>query len=234
MQAGELTMWPLPRIRNEQVTLILDGNSMSIGWVNARDRYPCALQAYQSYSLDTMHSPLINKYVAQFIADHNLSRAMMRVTLAHPFIYEQFVRLCKTNLSDADLGTPELKQMLWDYRYIHTLDDGNHLFYVCAIKRAGLFAQQLLAHRVGCHLQTITTEYMAIAQAYRALFGPAFRQSHIAIQMLKHHYHLHQSMSADSVARLLHIAPHLTIDINAHKKSLLAMIGLCYQEREKI
>lgn len=134
----------------------------------------------------------------------------------------------------ADFAMPELKKLIWDYRYIHTFDDGNHLFYLCGISQPTLFAHQLAVYKAQCNLATITSSYMALVQAYRALFGPTFRQTHMALEMIKHEYKIQQSMSSDSIARLLPIAPSVTIDLALHKEALLEMIGLCYQERERL
>jgi hypothetical protein len=150
-----------------------------------------------------------------------------------PLIHEQLIRLPHASPGPADFKTPLLKKMVWDYRYLHALEDnGQHLFYVCGIQRPTLFAYQLLAHTSNLHLASMTSSYMALLQAYRAIFGPSFRSSQLALDMIKHHYQLQNVLSADSIARLLHLSKPL--NLAEHKGSLLTMIGLHYSEREKI
>ena len=227
-------MWPLPTIRNEQITIAISPTHIALGWINSSAKYPLILNAYQSQLVEVASAMVINQHVQHFVKKYDLKHSRVRIAIAAPLIFEQFIRLSKASPSASDFAIPALKKMVWDFRYIHTLDTGDHLFYVCGINRADLFAQQLLAHACSGYLSTVTSFYMALAQAYRALFGPAFRQSHMALDMLKHNYSLHDCMSTDSVARLLQVAPAANITIGDHKESLLAMIGLCYQERERI
>ena len=123
--------------------------------------------------------------------------------------------------------------MIWDYRYLHMLDDGKYLFYVSGIKYADLFSYQLIAHALELNLLSITSAYMALLHAYRALFGPAYRESQLALDIIKTHYKIKgRSLSADSIARLIHIHPNITIDVDKEKVSLLTMIGLYYQGKK--
>ncbi len=58
---------------------------------------------------------------------------------------------------------------------------------------------------------------MALIQAYRMLFGHAFRKSQLALDLITHNYALEKSISIDSVARLLKISPALNLDMQEHK-----------------
>lgn len=228
-QAGELIMWPLPKIQYEQICIVLDIAHATCGWVT-QSKKQLSLKAYKTIAWEQSTQILTQKLNA-FVKENKLHNALLNIALSAPLIHEQLVRLSTASPSPYELINPQLKKMLWDYRYLHTLDDGQSLFYVCGITRPIIFAQQLLAQQTNVHLQTMTSGYMALVQSYRTLFGPAFRQSQLALDLIAHNYALEKSISSDSIARLLQISPTLNLDINEQKLSLLMMIGLFNQER---
>jgi hypothetical protein len=225
-------MWPLPPIRYEHVIVHIDRSSFSIGWIRSEHKQ-VVLSAYQSYEFQTLTHYHLSQSVATFISEHKLAGALLSLSTASPFIYEELVRLSSANGSWNDFQTPALHSLLWDFRYLHPLINGDHLFYVCGISRPTLFSYQLLATQNKLHIVTISSWYNTLMQAYRMLFGPAFRISQLAIDMERTEYRLEESLRIDSIARLLHIPAHITIDREKEKKSLISMIGLYYQERAR-
>jgi hypothetical protein len=218
-------------MRNEFVAITITATDITCGWFLSTQKHPLMLAAYESNSLARITGTHLFGHVQNFIRRHHLQHGIASVALSSPLMFEQFIRLGHASASMQDFLTPMLKKMLWHYRYVHSLDDGHHLFYLCALEQPIVFAYQLMMHKAGLNAVNLTSSYMGIVQGYRALFGPAFRQSQLALDMLKHEYALEQSMSADSIARLIHIPPTLSINLDQEKKSLLTMIGLFYQER---
>jgi hypothetical protein len=226
-------MWPLPRNRNEHVAICIDASSIACAWITHSKKHPFILNAYKRAPLESSSQIHIIDHLSYFIRTHKLTHACASLSIASPLLYEQFVRLSKATATVNDFDLQSLKKMMWDYRYLHMLDDGDHLFYVCGISRPKLFAQQLLAYKTGLHLLRVTSNYTAMIQAYRALNGAAFRKSQLALDMIQSNYRIYERISNDSICRLLHISGSLTLDFINEKIPLLTLIGLCYQERER-
>lgn len=224
-------MWPLPPVRDEQIILSIEPTKITLGCLKKSKRAPLMLYAYASIPIDSPTVTTLNHHLEAFISKYKLDHALISIALAAPLVHEQLVRLHKATPTHNDFITPELKKMIWDYRYLHALDDNQYLFYLSGITRPALFSYKLLAHASQLHLTSISSAYMALLHAYRALFGPAFRQSQLAIDMIRTGYNIEKSLSADSIARLLHIPASLSLDVTVEKKALLTMIGLYYQER---
>lgn len=223
-------MWPLPKIQYEQICISIDGTYATCAWISAAEKNQPTLRAYKKIPWEQSNRILLQELNA-FVHEHKLHHALLAIALSSPLIHEQLVRLSTASPTVQELAHPALQKMFWDYRYLHTLDDGQSLFYLCGISRPALFTHQLLAQKSQLHLVNITSGYMAIVQAYRMLFGTAFRRSQLAIDLMAHNYALEKSISADSIARLLKISPVLDLDSTEDKVSLLTMIGLFNQER---
>lgn len=225
-------MWPFPPIQNERVLLYITTQEILCAWINSRKDKQLVLKKYLKLPLHTIHPAAIAKELKPFISANNLSHSLLSISLAAPLLHEEFIRLPHASPLPRDFVMAPLEKMLWDYRYLHTLDDGYHLFYVCGISLPELFSYQLLAHAMNLRITTITSVYASLAQAYRALYGPAFRRSQMAIDMITNKYQLQNSISTDTIARLLYISPELQVNVLQDKVALLSMIGLCYQESE--
>jgi hypothetical protein len=224
-------MWPLPKIQYEQVCLTIDASNATLAWLTESSQKQCTLKAYTTIAWDKSNH-ILAKELYYFVQKNRLQNALMNIALATPLIHEQLVRLSTASPQVGQLGSSMLKRMLWDYRYLHTLDDGQSLFYVCGITRHILFFYLLLAQQSNLHLMNITSGYMALINMYAKIYGPAFRRSQLALDLLAHDYQLEKSITLDSIARLLYVDPALTIDIDEQKIPLITTIGLFNQERK--
>lgn len=223
-------MWPLPPIRYEQVIIHIDASSFSVSWISSDNKQPI-LKAYICQEFQLLTHYHLSQTVATFITKNKLSGALLSISVASPGVYEELVSLSTANATAHDFQNITLNTLLWDYRYLHPLSNGEHLFYVCGISRPALFSYQLLATENQLHIAAISSWYNTLMQAYKTIFGPAFRTSQLAIDMEHTGYHLEKHLHADSISRLLKINPTVTIDREKEKKSLISMIGLYYQER---
>lgn len=223
-------MWPLPPIRYEHVIIHIDVSSFSVSWITSKNKLPL-LKAYESQEFQVLTHYHLSHAVAAFIAKHKLSGALLSISIASPGIYEDLVSLSIASATPHDFQNLTLNKLLWDFRYLHPLSNGHHLFYVCGISRPALFSYQLLATENKLHIATISSWYNTLMQAYKTIYGPAFRISQLAIDMEQTQYHLEEHLHADSICRMLHMSPNVNIDRDKEKKSLISMIGLYYQER---
>lgn len=228
-------IWPLPPLKNEFLALSISSNSFACGWLCASQlpNKQLHLKAYISKQIDSrITGNIINKELKCFTESYNLTHSFMSIALHSPFVHEELIRLSHASPSSNDFNSQTLKKMYWEYRYLHSLDNGQHLFYVAGIARELLFTNQLLAYTQNLNLLCITSGYMSLIAAYKALFGPSFRKSQLAIALAKSEYNIENCMHNDSLSRLLHIDPTLNLDLKKEKLSLLTMIGLYYQERD--
>ena len=222
-------MWPLPSLTNEYIALVMNPTSLTCGWITDSKKQIPTLKAYTTYDCTTITT---TQALAQFIQTHGLNYSRIGIAINTEHIHEQLVRLSQASPQPHTFISEKLKAMIWDYRYLFALDDGQHLFYLCALPRSFLFSKQLLAATMNLQLTTLTSGYMALINTYRTLFGSAFRNSTLALDMLGFNYKLEDSIKTESLLRLMHISPSLSLDLVHEKLPLVTMIGLYYQERE--
>lgn len=224
-------MWPLPPIRDEYIAVSINPTYIACAWLKTSKKHPLILNAYSHFPIDLPSSIIVEQTIKQFVSQYNIHYSSLGIAVAAPDIHEQLIRLSHATPSIKDFANSTLAKMLWDYRYLHSLDDNQHLFYVCGIARSTMFTYELISHKSELHLTSLTSSYMALLYAYRTLFGPAFRQSQMALDMIRTDYKIEDALSTDSIARLLHIPAHISIDVAIEKVPLLTIIGLYNQER---
>lgn len=224
-------MWPLPAIRYDHVIIHIDRSSFSLGWISSYKRQFAQLHAFQKHEFQALTHAQLSHALAHFIKRYQLTGALLSISMNSPIIYEELVKRSDAHATAQDFNAPQISKLLWDFRYLHPLSSGDHLFYVCGINRPTFFSCQLLATQHKMHIIAITSWYNTLIQAYKTIFGPAFRMSQLAIDMESTRYHLEGRLHPDSISRLLHIGSALTIDREQEKKALISMIGLYYQER---
>lgn len=223
-------MWPLPAIRDDVVSVIISPTQMHCGWLSFDTKKGLRLIAFKSYSLEYAHQIAVCNHINTFITQHQLGNAFLSIALASPLIHEEFIRLSKASPRPHDFNTKQLQQLLWDYQYLHALDDGNHLFYLKGIKKPLFFEYQLVAHQTNLKLVAFTSSYAAQLTTYKQLYGKAFRQSQLALDLAKHNYHIAAFLTSDNIARMIQINPAAST-VSNNKEIIAAMIGAYYSEQ---
>lgn len=220
-------MWPAPPIRDDVVTVIISPIQMHCGWMSFDAKKGLRLTAFKSYPLEYAHQITLYHHLDDFIAQHKLAHAFLSIALSSPLIHEELIRLSKASPNPGDFNAKQFQQLLWDYHYLHALDDGNYLFYLKGIKKPLYFEYQLLAHQTNLKLIALTSSYAAQLVAYRQLYGKAFRQSQLALDLAKHNYTIAACLTRDNIARLAQIQPAASEAWN-FKEVVAAMIGSFY------
>jgi len=219
-------MWPLVPIQDKQVHVIIQPDAIICGLIQSSKKYRRILTAFQRISCNSSTFCSRAQVIKHFVARHKLTHAFLSIALEPPFIIEQLVPLSKSSVNQEELSNPTLKKLIWDYRYLHATDNGNHLFYICGVPAHTLVGMQIISKKTDLHLIAVTSMRMTLMHAYKALFGPAFRRAQLAVDLQRTNYDLHTSISNDSVSRLVHIPTSCTVDRVQEKQSLLGMVGL--------
>lgn len=222
-------MWPAPPIREDVVSVIINAHHLHCGWLQHDEKKGLYLSAFDSYAHEHATHLSIHRHLEQFINTYQLTNSFLTIALSSPLIYQEFVCLSKASPLLADFQMKQLHPLLWDYQYLHALDDGNHLFYLKGIKKSAFFEYHLLAHICQLKLITLTSTYAAQLAAYAQLHGKAFRQSKLSLDLAKHTYNIAACFDRDALARMLHITAQARTAIN-FQEVLTAMIGSYYTE----
>lgn len=122
--------------------------------------------------------------------------------LVGPAIQEKITPLATAHPTFNQLPIAHSPHMQWEYTYLYSYDQA-HYFYLCGIQKTLLFQYQLLSINTQLPLQILTTQSMALLNAYRLLFGTAFRPSQLALALTKCKQNIEQLFSRDDLARLL-------------------------------
>lgn len=221
-------MWPKSPQTHNLVALIVGPHSFSCALLVRGNQGTLLLAAHKSQPLEHVTAATIRSHLKQFVDQHQLAHSFFSIALAPPLIHEELIRLSTASPGITDFHQSSFGQLLWDYQYLHGLDDGNHVFYVRGIKKSVLFEYELLARHTELVLTMVTSTYQAQLDAYARIYGKSFRHSQRALDLIKHNYNISESLNTQTVSQLLKmssaIAPH-TVDIGTQA----TLIGIYYQ-----
>lgn len=222
-------MWPAPPIRDDIISVIISANQLHCGWLQFDKKKGLELSAFKEYPLEYTHQLTIYHHLKKFINEYNLANSFLSVVLSSPLMHEEFVRLSKASPQPLDFQLKHFQTLLWNYQYLHALDDGNHLFYVNGIKKTTHFEYQLLAHKTKLKLIAFTSAYAAQLAAYVRLQGKTFRYTKLSLDLERVEYNIADCLNRDAIARMLYINSQPR-DQNPTLPILAAMIGSYYME----
>lgn len=214
----------------EYITIVTNLRESTCGILRQEKNERPTLIAYEHIPATHGFAGTSLHQLTDWIKTHARPHSFALCALQSPSVHESFIRHPHATISDAECTIPALRKMVWDYRYLHALEDHYHLFYRCGIPSWTLFETELLCAHAGTPSRAITSAYMALLQAYKALYGKAFRRSQLAQDMMRSNYQLEARITPSNISRLVHIAPRLSLDVEREKMSVLSMIGLWYMQ----
>jgi hypothetical protein len=206
-------MWPIPSLSNELVSVSFSPIALTCSVITkdnalaaqptlrAHKCYPFA--HYESLHLIPFNPTYIKKCIRLFLSEHNLSNAFIVFCLDG--LAETIVALPTSTPHRTDFDMPNTPSIQWEYRYLYTDHEGNYLFYVYAIPRSLILQYELLAIALRCNLIGITTQTVALLDAYKNMFGVAFRKSQLAVDMMRHDNTIEKLITSDAVHRMVRI-----------------------------
>jgi hypothetical protein len=228
-------LWPIPTLKNEFVCIFFSSDTIACGWIQKTTTMsaPLLLRAYQRYSLDNFefvhlipfNLTKIKKYISSFLYEHNLHNAFVIFCLDG--IIEQYVALPTSTPDRADFNMPTISGMQWEYRYLYSDHEGHHLFYVYAVAQSLILQYKLLAISAECNLIRIAPQAVALLDAYKNIFGVAYRKSQLAVDMMQHDNNIKKLMSRDAIRRMVNVSSDLEDDHTI----IAAMCGMFCAER---
>ncbi len=227
-------MWPIPSLEHEVVSISFSPENMTCCWIQKTNmaiaRAPLLMKAYKRYSLHNLelhklipfNPTRIKKYISSFLYEHNLQNAF--ITFCLDGIAEKCVVLPTSTPHRADFDIKNVSSMQWEYRYLYPNHDGQHVFYVYAVPRSLILQYKLLAIAAQCNLVTMTTQTVALLDAYKHIFGTAFRKSQLAVDMMRHDNVIADLISVDAIRRMIVVPSH--INLNEEKNFIATACGL--------
>lgn len=223
-------MWPLPDLKNELVTIVIDSSHLYLGVIRANTikNTPFVLHAYraiQNVALDTYiyNMSFFEKQIKAFIASYKLENAFFVLSIAGPKIEERLVHLKKATPSHADFIHLGLQKFVWDFTYLYTHEQGESVFAISGIQRELLFQYQFLALKLNINLVTITTPMHSLLHLYRYVQGDAFRQAKLAIDMQAHRNHFESYFDQPMYNRIIQSNQSITSSVALRMTGLYCM-----------
>lgn len=206
-------MWPLPTLKNEYVSLILNADTISCCWIK-KESSSCSVLAQQTFDADIPTRSMINqkqiqRHLSGFLAHHALENAFISLGISGSAIVEAIVELPTLSPKTTDFKFPKLKKMIWDFRYLYPKDNGMFVYYICGVSREALFQYQLLAINLSLNLITITTERMALFALYHHLHAQTFRHTKLAQDLIINNNELDTFFTPETIKRLSFIPSEL-------------------------
>jgi hypothetical protein len=223
-------MWQMPQKPINQIVITIEHGNLSCAWIHYISNTIPALKSHTTGPLDTLCYTSLVGLIQKFVTQHSLKNCFVTFALGSPFIYEEFIRLPAKHPTIEDFKSLHLQKKIVDYRYVHTFDDGDSLFYLCAIAPNQLFLLELVCKKVGIHLLHATSSYMALVSAYKKIFGSAYRQTQLALDLIRTNYHIDTILVKENLSQLLKTT---SCTPSPEKKLLAVVIGTHFQQFEK-
>lgn len=229
-------MWPIPSLEREFVSISFSAENLTCCWIQRINAAaaPLVIRAYKRYKLTNLelynlvpfNPTQIKKYINLFLTTHNLHDAF--IIFCFDGLTEQYSTLPTSTPARADFNIKNSTSVQWEYRYLYPHDDGQYMFYVYIVPRTLLLQYKLLAIATACNVITMTTMTAAILDAYKNIFGVAFRKSQLAIDMMRCDNNIKNLISIDAIRRMV-VVP-AGINLSEEKSFIAAACGLFYGE----
>lgn len=117
-----------------------------------------------------------------------------------------------------------------NYLYIYPSDNTHFVFYNAQLPQWIIFQYQLIAHKIVCHIQLLTTQHMGLLQLYRFIQGASFRPAKLAADLKTHDHKLESLFTWSVIAPFVSLAPYVTFDYTTDSSLLLPSLGLFVSE----
>ncbi len=202
-------MWPLPKLQNELVTLVLTPETLTCAWLKQhkpslqtfflrktpdhKNNPPFSLHAYrqiplehQQYTQAILYNPtFIQQEITAFLAKHALMHAFISLGISGDSILQRLIPMDTAMPTRSHFLLPELAHMHWGYQYLYPNHDGTFTFYLYGIRQEQLLQYKLLAIASSLNLVRLTPSWAPQLQLYKQVQGAPFSQHALAAAIEK-------------------------------------------------
>ena len=234
-------MWPLPKLKNEIITLSLSPTELALAWITKeKKRNKPALKALKkipitncAFENNVVFNPtFLYSHVADFLTYHSLHNAFITCALSGPTIFENIVAFTTTTPTPGDLNLENSHKKIWNTHYLYPTENAQFQFYVAGIPRELLFQYQLFTQSVSLNVLTITTPFAAQLQTYQHIHNNAVRQEQLAYDMKQYNNDLSKTLTTNSLEQLVRIdSANYYIDEKKDMPLLHTLAGLYFAEK---
>ena len=167
----------------------------------------------------------VQQQIKTFVVNYKLENAFFSLCITGPKVEERLTRLKKATPTTSDFTYLGLQKFIWDFSYLYTDEQGEHVFAISGIKREQLFQYQLLALQLSMNLVTITTPLNTLLHIYRYMQGPAYRQAKLGMDLQEHHNKLESYFTQAMSSRIIQVNQSIESKIALHMAGLYCMEG---------
>jgi hypothetical protein len=212
-------MWPIPILQNEVVTISFTLDTITCSWMQ-NNNSQTEIKAYQRYQLKHLeleklilfNPSSIKKIITHFLNENRIMNAFVAFSLHGLYISEEYVALPMSTPTKEDFGITSSNNILWGYEYLYQNENGQFVCYTYKIPHFLLLQYKLVAIATRCNIVMITTQSNALVHCYKNIFGNTFRQSQLALDMIKNHNKPENIISTDILSKMIHIPSHICIE----------------------
>ena len=232
-------MWPIPTLDHRLVTIIFSLQDITCCWIEKTSgaAAPFLLRAYKKYSLFDyeleklilFNPSRIKKYIQSFLDLYGLQNAFVAFCFDGPSIIDHYIPMTTSTPSRKDFSISQSHALLWQYSYLYQNDHGQYVFYVYAVPRLVVLQYQLLGIALRCNLLVMTSKKAALLEAYKHIFGTAFRKTQLALDMMRFDNDLEGILSIDLIKRVVSVPLHCSAQ--ADYSAIAIAYGMLNSER---
>lgn len=165
-------------------------------------------------------------FIDDFAKRHRLSSVTISMAVSAPQMKEEFVFLSHATPDLCAFNFQKPIHLMWNYRYLFPVDDGQHCFYMAAISQQVLFQYKLLIIRNGWGVRMMTGYQASLLSLYEYIHHDAFRTIQFAQQMAAYNYDVSRLVGDMCIENFI-IADQINRDNWVNEKEyIIALAGL--------
>lgn len=231
-------MWPLPHINKKLITFSFDSHSIACGLIKPTAT-PSAYELYAykkiQFSPGKSYRPYSSSTIQElrsFLSAYDLTHAFASFSIQHPAVTQMLITSNHAKLNVYTLRKKyRLERSIIHAMYLYSNTNDFFTFYLAAIEQERMFHYQLLALQLRLHLLAIVPSFHTMLTAYKHLYGSAFRQMQLAIDMEQLNNNLDNFCMLPIFQRII-ITTIPSITPNTELPLLIPLVGLYVAEKD--
>jgi hypothetical protein len=205
-------MWPLPRLTNNRVQIILGPEHITCYWIALHTDQKIHIKAMQRFDISLVYDTVcynlteLQKAVMAFITTHHLQYAYSHLIIDKPLICELLVQHRNSYASLEELIDTEPHTRLYEYSYVGP-DMNQSLFYVCSIAHSFMLQLRILHATIALYMQSVCTPLGVQFNVYKKLHGSQFSQAQLVRLLDKEQMLIPNLFKGEKLQRYFDVMP---------------------------